>query len=73
MECIPITKVTNVIRGEAVFDTLGKTESAHHAGGPTPYKGWVPLLRWVRGGRGEEGVSPPHPPQKRDFSLFCGG
>ena len=35
-------------------------------------KGWVPLLRWV-GGRGEGDVSPSHPPQKRDFSLFCGG
>ena len=29
------------------FDTLGKQTSAHLAGGPTPYKGWVPPARWV--------------------------
>ena len=67
----PVTRVSNVIRGEAVFDTLGKTESAHHAGGPTPYKGWVPLLRWVRGGRGE---FPPLPHHKRGiFPSFAVG
>ena len=36
--------------GKAVFDTLGKWECAHRAGGPTPFKGWVPVLRWVGGG-----------------------
>ena len=65
----PVTRVSNVIRGEAVFDTLGKTESAHHAGGPTPYKGWVPLLRWVRGGRGEGGASPLPPTTKDVYPL----
>ena len=29
------------------FDTLGKQTSAHLAGGPPPYKGWVPPARWV--------------------------
>ena len=29
------------------FDTLGKQTSAHLAGGPTPYKGWVPPAWWV--------------------------
>ena len=70
----PVTRVSNVIRGEAVFDTLGKTTSAHLAGGPTPYKGWVPLLRWVRGGRGEGGVSPPLTHHKRGiFPSFAVG
>ena len=26
----------------ARFDTLGKSDSAHHAEGPTPHGGWVP-------------------------------
>ena len=56
--------------GEAVFDTLGKWECAHRAGGPTPYKGWVPSF--AVGGRGK--MPPPLTHRKRGKkSLFCGG
>ena len=40
----PVTRVSNVIRGEAVFDTLGKTESAHPPTHP-PQKRDPPLIR----------------------------
>ena len=42
------------------FDTLGKQTSAHLAGGPTPYKGWVPPARWV-----SAGAASPGPPTAR--------
>ena len=32
------------------FDTLGKQTSAHLAGGPTPYTGWVPPASIHRAG-----------------------
>ena len=51
---IPVTRVSNGIGGKAEFDTLGKTVSAHRAGGHTPHEGWVPRLRCVEGGRGGE-------------------
>ena len=60
---IPVTRVSNGIGGKAEFDTLGKTESAHRAGGPTPHEGWVPHLRWV-GGEGGRGEFPPLPHHK---------
>ena len=50
---IPVTRVSNGIGGKAEFDTLGKTVTAHHAGGPTAHEWWVPHLRWVEGARGE--------------------
>ena len=37
---------------------------------PTAEEGKIPLLRWVGGG---SWLPPPHPPQKREKSLFCGG
>ena len=55
---IPVTRVSNGIGGKAEFDTLGKTVSAHHAGGPTPHEGWVPHLRWVGGEGGSFPLSP---------------
>ena len=42
------------------FDTLGKQTSAHLAGGPTPYTGWVPPARWV-----SAGAASPSPPTAR--------
>ena len=64
------------------FDTLGKQTSAHLAGGPTPYKGWVPPARWVSAGAASPGpptarvglqptrtVGGVHPPCGRDISL----
>ena len=63
------------------FDTLGKQTSAHLAGGPTPYKGWVPPARWVSAGAASPGpptarvglqpsrtVGGVHPPCGRDIS-----
>ena len=55
---IPVTRVSNGIGGKAEFDTLGKMESAHHAGGPTPHEGRVPHLRWVGGARGKGEFAP---------------
>ena len=51
---------------KARFDTLGKLDSAHHAGRPTLHGGWVLLLRWVSAGGG----CGRHPPQKEDCSLL---
>ena len=39
---------------------VGKYTSAHRAGGPTPYKGWVPPARWV-----SAGAASPGPPTAR--------
>ena len=63
------------------FDTLGTQTSAHLAGGPTPYKGWVPPARWVSAGAASPGpptaqvglqptrtVGGVHPPCERDIS-----
>ena len=63
------------------FDTLGKQTSAHLAGGPTPYKGWVPPAWWVSAGAASPGpptarvglqpsrtVGGVHPPCGRDIS-----
>ena len=69
------------------FDTLGKQTSAHRAGGPTPYKGWVPPARWVsadaasaggiaahpRGGWTWRCCARTHPPCGRDPPLVRGG
>ena len=46
--------------GRCRFDTLGKQTSAHLAGGPTPYKGWVPPAWWV-----SAGAASPGPPTAR--------
>ena len=63
------------------FDTLGKQTSAHLAGGPTPYTGWVPPARWVsadaaspsppiarEGWQPAHAVGEVHPPCGRDVS-----
>ena len=39
---------------------VGKYTSAHRAGGPTPYKGWVPPARWV-----SAAAASPGPPTAR--------
>ena len=46
-----------------MFDTLGKTDSAHRAGGPTPYRGWIPPERWVGGAS----ILPPKPTAQGGF------
>ena len=38
---IPVTRVSDVVKGGALSDTLGKLTSAHLAGGPTPHEGWA--------------------------------
>ena len=59
--------------GDTVFDTLGKWECAHRAGGPTPYKGWVPSF--AVGGRGKGGRRsfPLSPTTKEGPPLIRGG
>ena len=45
---------SNLIRcdeREAVSDTLGKSDSAHRARGPTPHEGWAPHMgQFLQGG-----------------------
>ena len=38
---IPVTRVSDVLMGGDLSDTLGKLTSAHLAGGPTPHEGWA--------------------------------
>ena len=48
---IPVTRVSDVVKGGALSDTLGKLTSAHLARGPTPHEGWA-LAAVGRGGKG---------------------
>ena len=48
---ITVTRVSDVLKGGALSDTLGKLTSAHRARGPTSHEGWA-LAAVGRGGKG---------------------
>ena len=50
--------------GGSLFLAVGKSETAHHARGPTPIGGGFPLLRWVSAGGGRR------PPPTVHLSLI---
>ena len=67
---IPVTRVSDVVKGGALSDTLRKLTSAHLAGGPTPHEGWA-----LAGGgqRGEGGGEQTHRPRGKNPSRAVGG
>ena len=61
---------------------MGKYTSAPRAGGPTPYKGWVPPARWVSADAASAGpparwadlaMLRPHSPTMREGPTPCKG